>query len=98
MKGGKRLTEDIVGSHYTNYDFTVVLSHFKGHAMGGFGGAIKIYLSVLLRLPERRGYTQPVKPEMRKRCGDNCLNRIFFWNRWLEAAKAVVDHCGDKIL
>ena len=29
VKGGKRLTEDIVGSHYTNYDFTVVLSHFK---------------------------------------------------------------------
>ena len=30
-----------MGSHYLNYDFTIVLSHFKGHAMGGFGGAIK---------------------------------------------------------
>ena len=41
VKGGKHLKEDFVGSHYLNYDFTVVLSHFKGHAMGGFGGAIK---------------------------------------------------------
>ena len=41
VKGGKHLKEDFVGSHYLNYDFTIILSHFKGHAMGGFGGAIK---------------------------------------------------------
>ena len=41
VKGGKHLKEDFVGKNYLNYDFTVVLSHFKGHAMGGFGGAIK---------------------------------------------------------
>lgn len=41
VAGGKHLTKDIVGSHYLDYDFTVVLSHFKGHPMGGFGGAIK---------------------------------------------------------
>ena len=39
--GGKHLKEDIVGSHFKNYDFVLVLTHFKGHAMGGFGGAIK---------------------------------------------------------
>ena len=41
VKGGKHLKENFVGSHYPRYDFTVVLSHFKGHAMGGFGGAVK---------------------------------------------------------
>lgn len=41
IKNGKHLTENLVGSHFKNYDFYVVLSHFKGHAMGGFGGAIK---------------------------------------------------------
>lgn len=41
VKDGKRLKEDLVGSHLANYDFVMVLSHFKGHAMGGFGGAIK---------------------------------------------------------
>lgn len=41
IEGGKQLTEDLVGSHFANYDYYVVLSHFKGHAMAGFGGAIK---------------------------------------------------------
>ena len=38
---GKNLKEDFVGSHFANYGSFLVLSHFKGHAMGGFGGAIK---------------------------------------------------------
>jgi Uncharacterized Fe-S center protein len=38
---GVHLKEDIVGSHLANYDSLLVLSHFKGHAMGGFGGALK---------------------------------------------------------
>lgn len=41
VTGGKRLSEDIVGSHFTDYGCFIVLSHFKGHAMAGFGGAIK---------------------------------------------------------
>ena len=39
--GGTHLTEDFVGSHFANYDSYLVLSHFKGHAIAGFGGAIK---------------------------------------------------------
>ena len=38
---GKNITEDFVGAHFANYDSCLILSHFKGHAMGGFGGAIK---------------------------------------------------------
>jgi uncharacterized Fe-S center protein len=41
VRGGIRLSENFVGSRFTNYDYYVVLSHFKGHLMGGFGGAIK---------------------------------------------------------
>lgn len=41
VEGGTRLTENLVGSHFANYDSYIVLSHFKGHAMAGFGGAIK---------------------------------------------------------
>lgn len=41
VTGGTRLTENFVGSHFENYDSYLVLSHFKGHAMAGFGGAIK---------------------------------------------------------
>lgn len=41
VDGGSYLTEDLVGSHLANYDFVMVLSHFKGHSQGGFGGALK---------------------------------------------------------
>lgn len=42
IEGGKHLQGyDIVGSHIKNYDSTLVLSHFKGHVAGGFGGALK---------------------------------------------------------
>ncbi len=41
MSGGTRLDRVIVGSHAENYTDWVILSHFKGHAMAGFGGAIK---------------------------------------------------------
>ena len=41
VAGGNRLSVDYVGDHFVNYDAFLVLSHFKGHAMAGFGGAIK---------------------------------------------------------
>ena len=37
----KWLDHDIVGSHIDDYDFMINLAHFKGHAMGGFGGVLK---------------------------------------------------------
>ena len=37
----KWMQYDIVGSHIQNYDFMINLAHFKGHAMGGFGGVLK---------------------------------------------------------
>ncbi|MDR1638732.1 MAG: DUF362 domain-containing protein [Clostridiales bacterium] len=41
VKRGVRLKENFVGSHLPKYDYCLVLSHFKGHQMAGFGGAIK---------------------------------------------------------
>lgn len=40
-EGSIHIKEDIVGDHLKNYDSILMLSHFKGHAMGGFGGALK---------------------------------------------------------
>ena len=37
----KTIKSDIVGTHLANYDFMINLAHFKGHAMGGFGGVLK---------------------------------------------------------
>lgn len=39
--GGENITENYVGANFANYDYYVILSHFKGHAMAGYGGAIK---------------------------------------------------------
>lgn len=41
VEGGTVLSENLVGAHFADYDSYLVLSHFKGHAMAGFGGAIK---------------------------------------------------------
>lgn len=42
IEGGKHLKGvNYVGNHLKNYDSMLMLSHFKGHAMGGFGGALK---------------------------------------------------------
>lgn len=41
IPSGKRIKTNYVGGHLANYDSMLVLSHFKGHPMGGFGGALK---------------------------------------------------------
>lgn len=41
VSGGENITENYVGANFANYDYYIILSHFKGHAMAGFGGAIK---------------------------------------------------------
>ena len=41
VRDSSHLKYDIVGDHMANYDFLVTLSHFKGHPMGGYGGALK---------------------------------------------------------
>ena len=96
VKGGKHLKEDFVGSHYLNYDFTIILSHFKGHAMGGFGGAIK---NMSIGIPSSEGKAWIHSAGKTK--GDpwgNLPPQDDFLESMAEAAKAVADHCGDKIL
>ena len=41
VRGGKHFKEVSMGGHIVNYDSMIVLTHFKGHAMGGFGGSMK---------------------------------------------------------
>lgn len=96
VKGGKHLKEDFVGSHYLNYDFTIILSHFKGYAMGGFGGAIK-NMSIGIASSGGKAWIHSAG----KTKGDpwgNLPPQDDFLESMAEAAKAVADHCGDKIL
>lgn len=94
VSGGKHLTRDIVGSHYLNYDFTIVLSHFKGHAMGGFGGAIK-NMSIGIASSNGKRYIHSAGTSTTS-WGNPAQDD--FLESMAEAAKAVADHCGDKIL
>ena len=96
VKGGKHLKEDFVGSHYLNYDFTIVLSHFKGHAMGGFGGAIK-NISIGIASSAGKAWIHSAGKTKGNPWG-NLPPQDNFLESMAEAAKAIVDHCGDKIL
>lgn len=98
VEGGKHLTYDIVGSHYPDYDFTVILSHFKGHAMGGFGGAVK-NMSIGIASANGKSHIHSAgKVDTPDSLWTNLAEQDDFLESMAEAAKAVADHCGDKIL
>lgn len=98
FEGGKHLQYDIVGSHYPDYEFTVILSHFKGHAMGGFGGAVK-NMSIGIASSNGKSYIHSAgKMDSPAHLWENLADQDDFLESMAEAAKAVADHCGDKIL
>lgn len=95
---GKHLKEDFVGSHYLNYDFTVVLSHFKGHAMGGFGGAIKNISIGIASAGGKAWIHSAGKTKNTTEMWGNLPAQDDFLESMAEAGKAVADHCGENIL
>ncbi len=94
--GGRHLQVDLVGAHYLNYDFTVILSHFKGHQMGGFGGAIK-NMSIGIASSAGKAWIHTAG-RARKINWRELPEQDHFLEAMAEAAKAVADHCGERIL
>lgn len=90
--GGKHLEKNYVGATMPEYDSMLVLSHFKGHPMGGYGGALK-NISIGLASSYGKKYIHGVKD----------INN--FWNSdhdsflecMADAAKSIVDHFDGKI-
>ena len=98
VEGGKHLRFDIVGKDFLNYDFTIILSHFKGHAMGGFGGAIK-NMSIGIASSNGKAWIHSAgKTRVPAEAWKNLPEQDDFLESMAEAAKAVADHCGDRIL
>lgn len=98
VKGGKHLKEDLVGKNFLNYDFTVVLSHFKGHPMAGFGGALK---NISIGIASSRGKAlihSAGKTLSQKDVWNDLPHQDIFQEAMAEASKAIIDHAGDKIL
>ena len=98
VKGGKHLTFDIVGKDFLDYDFTIILSHFKGHAMGGFGGAIKNMSIGIASAGGKAWIHSAGKTSVPAEAWKNLPAQDDFLESMAEAAKAVADHCGDNIL
>jgi uncharacterized Fe-S center protein len=96
---GKNIKDDFVGSHFANYNSFLVLSHFKGHAMGGFGGALK-NISIGIASAEGKmwihtaGTTRSLKDFALcfKTPQDNFLESM------AEAAGAVMNSLGENIV
>lgn len=98
VAGGKHLKEDFVGKNYPDYDFTVVLSHFKGHPMGGFGGAIK-NISIGIASSAGKAWIHSAgKTKSQTEVWKNLPPQDDFLESMTEAAKAIIDHCGYRIL
>ncbi|WP_369298563.1 DUF362 domain-containing protein [uncultured Neglectibacter sp.] len=92
VHGGKCIDKNFVGSHMKNYDSLLVLSHFKGHPMGGFGGALK-NISIGLASAHGKAYIHGAgKPEeMWTADHDSFLASM------ADASKTIVEYFGKKI-
>lgn len=94
ITGGKHLKEDVVGSHFANYDFVVNLAHFKGHAMGGFGGVVKNQ-SIGMASTAGKCLIHTAGASSTSPWGGE---QDAFLESMAEAARGVADHFGENIL
>lgn len=95
VANGRRFQQMSVGKHLLNYDSMVVLTHFKGHAMGGFGGSLKniaigcadgpVGKKMVHAAPDNENYAAWLKGEP-------------FMENMVESAKATIDHFGKRIV
>ena len=93
VTGGSNLTENYVGANFANYDYFVILSHFKGHAMAGFGGAIK-NISIGIASAEGKAHIHSGGTGGSMWSGDQDA----FLESMAEAGKSVVDALDGNIL
>lgn len=91
VTGGTRLTENYVGAAFADYDSYLVLSHFKGHAMAGFGGAIK-NISIGLGSSEGKCWIHSGGTSMTNAWGGE---QDAFLESMAESGKAVSDYLGS---
>ena len=98
VKDRKHLQYDIVGDHLKNYDFMINLAHFKGHAMGGFGGVLKNQ-SIGVASAAGKAYIHSAgKTQDVSKVWDNLGEQDAFLESMAASAQAVADYFGDRIL
>ena len=99
VRGGKHFKEISMGGHIVNYDSMIVLTHFKGHAMGGYGGSMKNIAIGCAdgKIGKRWIHGVPLGKEL------NDARDVIFWKEKLmetmaESAKATIDYFGKHIV
>lgn len=93
IKDGKQIKKNYVGKNIVNYDSMLVLSHFKGHPMGGYGGAIK-QLSIGLASKYGKAYIHGAGDPSKIWTADHNS----FLESMADAAKSVVEYFDKKIV
>lgn len=94
VQGGTRLSENYVGAAFDDYDSYLVLSHFKGHSMAGYGGAIK-NISIGLGSSEGKAWIHSAGSSRTNPWGGD---QDAFLESMAEAGKSVSDYLGDQIV
>lgn len=97
VKGGKHFTEISMGKGLLDYDSMVVLTHFKGHTSGGFGGSIK---NIAIGCADGRigkAIVHGGEPGATPQDWKTRATKAHFMENMVESAKATVDHFGQHI-
>ena len=97
VKNGYHLKENFLGKNIKNYDSLLVISHFKGHPMGGYGGALK-QLSIGCASSEGKAWIHSAgKNKDQTMLWDNLPEQNHFLESMADAASAVVDYFNGNM-
>ena len=97
IPNGKVIKKNYVGKNIDNYDSMLVLSHFKGHPMGGYGGALK-QLSIGVASSEGKSWIHSAgKTKDQTILWDNIAKQDEFLEAMADSASSVVNYFKDKI-
>ncbi len=97
IPNGKVIKENYVGKDLANYNSMLVLSHFKGHAMGGYGGALK-QLSIGCSSSDGKTWIHTAgKAKHQEELWDNLPEQDRFLEAMADAASSVVEYFKDQI-
>ena len=98
IPNGKILKENFVGKDIEKYDSMLVLSHFKGHPMGGYGGALK-QLSIGCASSEGKSWIHSAgQSKDQTKIWNNLPEQNKFLESMADAASSVVKHFGKNIV
>lgn len=97
IPNGKVIKQNFVGQNLNNYDSMLVLSHFKGHPMGGYGGALK-QLSIGVASSAGKAWIHSAgKTKDQNELWSNVAEQDQFLEAMADAASSVVKHFAGKI-